>query len=290
MARTNDVWETGVGGTYIQTIAPSGYDLLINGSNHYINFGTNVGSSGYGIRDSGGTMQFKNSGGSWTAFGAGGGGSPGGSQYDVQVNDGAGGFYGDSNFSYSGSTFYLDASDITIGNSASGALLYIIPGQINFGDPFGAVGGPAFFLDSGSGQIIYSYAGVNTTTFTAGLVDTLTDVRAYHYTGNTGTPTYTLLGGAGTSPTASMVGNDFHHEFSLTAGTIPTAGAVIATVTFDMSFNTTRSPVFSPMNERSATSGIYMIGTGVNTYDIIASSVLALQGGRDYKWSITMTE
>ncbi len=38
MARTNDVWETGSGGTFIQTIAPAGYDVLINGSNHYINF------------------------------------------------------------------------------------------------------------------------------------------------------------------------------------------------------------------------------------------------------------
>lgn len=78
MARTNDVWETGIDGTYIQTIgSPNGYDLLINGTNHYINFNSLVGSSGYGIRDNGGTMEFKNSGGSWTGFGSGGGGSVG---------------------------------------------------------------------------------------------------------------------------------------------------------------------------------------------------------------------
>ncbi len=71
MARTNDVWETGVGGTYIQTIGPSGYDLLINGTNHYLNFNTTVGSSGYGLRDNAGTMEFKNSGGSWAAIGSG---------------------------------------------------------------------------------------------------------------------------------------------------------------------------------------------------------------------------
>lgn len=75
MARTNDVWETGATGTYIQTIAPSGFDILINGTNKYINFNTTVGSTGYGIRDNGGTMEFKNSGGSWTAMGSGGGGS-----------------------------------------------------------------------------------------------------------------------------------------------------------------------------------------------------------------------
>lgn len=73
MARTNDVWETGIGGGYIQTIAPAGFDILINGSNHYINFATTVGSFGYGIRDNSGVMEFKNSGGSWTGFGSGGG-------------------------------------------------------------------------------------------------------------------------------------------------------------------------------------------------------------------------
>lgn len=75
MARTNSKWQTGVGGTYIQTIAPAGYDILINGTSKYLNFNTTVGSSGYGFRDNAGTMQFKNSGGSWTNFGAGGGGS-----------------------------------------------------------------------------------------------------------------------------------------------------------------------------------------------------------------------
>jgi len=61
-------------------ITPDGsYDILVNGSNHYINFGTLSGSSGYGIRDNGGTMEFKNSGGSWTAMGSGGGGGTWGS-------------------------------------------------------------------------------------------------------------------------------------------------------------------------------------------------------------------
>lgn len=72
MARTHDLWQTGTGGTYIQTIAPDGYDLLINGTGKYLNFNTTVGSSGYGFRDNAGTMEFKNSGGSWVAFGGGG--------------------------------------------------------------------------------------------------------------------------------------------------------------------------------------------------------------------------
>lgn len=69
MARTSDLWETGSGGTYIQTIgSPSGYDLLINGANHYLNFNSVVGSSGYGIRDNNGVIEVKSSGGAWAAI------------------------------------------------------------------------------------------------------------------------------------------------------------------------------------------------------------------------------
>jgi hypothetical protein len=42
----------------------------IAGSNAYLNFGGTSGPSGYGIWDNAGTMEYKNSGGAWTAFGA----------------------------------------------------------------------------------------------------------------------------------------------------------------------------------------------------------------------------
>lgn len=48
----------------------------------YSNFGTVGGDTGYGIRDNGGTMQFKNAAGVWTDFGSGGGGG-GGSTWAV---------------------------------------------------------------------------------------------------------------------------------------------------------------------------------------------------------------
>ncbi|MDP3900469.1 MAG: excisionase family DNA-binding protein, partial [bacterium] len=50
---------------------------IISGANRYINFGDTAGSGGYGFRDNGGTMQFKNSSGSWTDFGTGSGGGSG---------------------------------------------------------------------------------------------------------------------------------------------------------------------------------------------------------------------
>lgn len=52
-------------GTYLKTTRSTGYNLLINGSNHFINFGVTSGASGYGIRDNGGVIEVKNSGGAW---------------------------------------------------------------------------------------------------------------------------------------------------------------------------------------------------------------------------------
>lgn len=76
-ARSSIDWVNLSGTVYIQPNFPSGMDLLIYGSNHYINFGTVTSSSGYGFRDNGGTMEFKNSGGSWTGIGTGVGGGGG---------------------------------------------------------------------------------------------------------------------------------------------------------------------------------------------------------------------
>lgn len=67
-ARTSDVWQERLG-TYIETTWPEGRDILINGTNKYLNWGTLSGSSGYGLRDNGGTLEYKNNGGSWATFG-----------------------------------------------------------------------------------------------------------------------------------------------------------------------------------------------------------------------------
>jgi hypothetical protein len=64
MARTQSAWVE-VLSSYLKTIYPAGLDILINGVNHYLNFGTFSGSSGYGFRDNAGTMEVKNDGGTW---------------------------------------------------------------------------------------------------------------------------------------------------------------------------------------------------------------------------------
>lgn len=71
-ARTESSWLVSSDGTYIYPA--NALNVLLPAVNGYLNFGTFSGSIGYGFRDSGGIMQFKNSGGNWAAFGSGGGG------------------------------------------------------------------------------------------------------------------------------------------------------------------------------------------------------------------------
>ncbi|TSC69504.1 MAG: outer membrane protein [Parcubacteria group bacterium Gr01-1014_56] len=52
-------------------------DLILSGTTNYLNFGTVAGSSGYGLRNNSGTVEYKNSGGSWAGVGGSSGGSGG---------------------------------------------------------------------------------------------------------------------------------------------------------------------------------------------------------------------
>ena len=63
----------------------------------FLNWGDTDGALGYGLFDDGGTIQFKNSGGSWTDIGA--GTDPGGSTTEIQFNN-AGVFDGDANLAW----------------------------------------------------------------------------------------------------------------------------------------------------------------------------------------------
>lgn len=86
-ARTDALWDYVTGGNYtMPNGSPSGTNLLIYGLNHYINFGTVTGVNGYGVRDNGGTIECKNSGGSWAACAGGSGGS--GTVTSVDVSGG----------------------------------------------------------------------------------------------------------------------------------------------------------------------------------------------------------
>ena len=88
----------------------SGSAVLESGA--YLNFGDTVGEGGYGFRDNSGTLQFRNSGGNWSALGGGGSGSPGGSNTQVQFNDG-GSFGGDAGFTYNKNTDAVTAVNLS---------------------------------------------------------------------------------------------------------------------------------------------------------------------------------
>lgn len=63
------------------SVAANGAQIL--GTSQYLNFGANSGTSGYGFRDNSGSMEFKNSGGSWGGF------SSGVNTQDVRTGDGS---------------------------------------------------------------------------------------------------------------------------------------------------------------------------------------------------------
>lgn len=46
-------------------------NTLLSGSSRYLNWGSTAGSSGYGLRDNGGTIEVKNSGGNWISLAGG---------------------------------------------------------------------------------------------------------------------------------------------------------------------------------------------------------------------------
>lgn len=68
------------GGLGINSLAVFG-NAIINGASRYLNFGTIPGETGYGIRDNGGTMQFKNNNESWANIAT----SSGAAETDPQV-------------------------------------------------------------------------------------------------------------------------------------------------------------------------------------------------------------
>ena len=46
-------------------------DIVLSGSNHYLNFGSATGTIGYGLRDNSGTIEIKNNAGDWASIGGG---------------------------------------------------------------------------------------------------------------------------------------------------------------------------------------------------------------------------
>ena len=80
---SDQVKNAGLGVNYLAVFG----NILLSGVGNYLNFGSTAGTSGYGIRDNAGVLEFKNSGGTWGSlqsiiysFGAAGPAGPAGPQ------------------------------------------------------------------------------------------------------------------------------------------------------------------------------------------------------------------
>ena len=87
---------------------------------NYVNWGSVLGTSGYGFRDSGGTLQFKHDGGTWADVGTGGGGG-GGS---------LGGYW---DLSAGAISPFFPSTDVNIGDSATASAKVSIAGSLDRG-------------------------------------------------------------------------------------------------------------------------------------------------------------
>jgi hypothetical protein len=119
-----DIFTASASGTTRFTIDTDG-NLDISGniglaSGNYVNWGSVLGTSGYGFRDSGGTLQFKHDGGTWQDVGTGGAGGGGtlGGYWDLSAGS---------------ISPYFPTTDVNIGDSATASAKVSIAGSLDRG-------------------------------------------------------------------------------------------------------------------------------------------------------------
>lgn len=117
MARTDGLFyirQTG----YVTPVSDA--SIWIRGTDKYLNFGSVPGASGYGFRDNAGTLEFKNSGGSWAPFGSGGGSQTGIQFQDEGINLGSSGTVNIVNFTGVGVTASRVGNTVTVNITGGG--------------------------------------------------------------------------------------------------------------------------------------------------------------------------
>ncbi len=112
----------GIGTSTPQSELSVAGDLQLAGADNYLNFSDGVGTTSYGFRDSGGTMQYKNSGGQWVNIGSAGSGGALGSMSDVNISSAQDGqmLYNDAGTWRNSGLITLDAINNYVGIGTSG--------------------------------------------------------------------------------------------------------------------------------------------------------------------------
>lgn len=113
-----------------------------------------------------------------------------------------------------------------------------------------------------------------------------------HVIGNSTTPGIAAGTGAGTSPTVSIAGTDLAFKVTVTTGTLPTAAATVATITFASTYGAIPHPVFSSANSNAAIlSGVSMVYlTPSTTTIVINAGATALTAATTYVWEFIVTQ
>lgn len=131
-------------------------------------------------------------------------------------------------------------------------------------------------------------AGNPVSSWGVGFFNVLGTSQAYHFQGMTSVPTIAAGAGAGTLPTVGITGNDVSSQITVTTGTLPTGGAVVATITFNKVFGTAPNPVFSAANSNaSILNGATMVYcTATTTNYVITSGTAGLAAATTYIWNV----
>ena len=103
--------------------------------------------------------------------------------------------------------------------------------------------------------------------------------------GSSSTPAVAAGAGAGTGGSVSVSGNNTHGEITITSGTLPTASAVIATITFSgAAFGTAPNVVMWPSGPNASTLPFLPYVTTTTTTFVINASTISLGGSTTYKY------
>lgn len=216
----------GIGTTSPLSILTVYGDFLLEGASRYLNFGTATGSAGYGIRDNGGTIEYKSSGGSWAEIGTGGGGDGIWSTSTIDSNN-----------------IYYNSGNVGIGTSTPAYDLEVV-GTASFGT------GDAVLTTYGG------YVGISTATPAYNL-----DVYGIgRFTGST------TIGNTTISPNTSLLGNvlvsDGTNAYWQATSTLGITGGSTYTATypitltgsaFGLAFGTTTANTWSGANTFTST-------------------------------------